>query len=178
MLPSIKECLDLMREHKMLEHIVRHSILVNKIALFLAEELNKKGENLDISKVQAAALLHDITKTRSILTKEDHAYTGGRLLDELGFNGISEIVRQHVTTDNNINSPTITESEIVNYADKRVKHDKTVTLKERFDDLVERYGTNKERTCQINRSKQRAVDLEKKIFSKLNANPDILLTIH
>lgn len=177
MIPSKEECLDLMKEYNMLEHIVRHSILVNKIALYLSEELNKNGEKLDLSKVQAGALLHDITKTRSIKTRENHATTGGKLLDDLGFKDISEIVIQHVMIDDNVNSSRITETEIINYADKRVKHDKAVTLKERFDDLRERYGTDDKRVYMINRSKCKTMKLEKKIFSRLNITSDALLSI-
>lgn len=177
MVPSVKECLNLMDEHTMLENIVRHSFLVKKVALYLAEELNKNGESLDLCKVQAGALLHDIIKTRSIATGEDHAKAGSELLTGLGFKGISGIVRQHVIIEDEISSPVISETEVVNYADKRVMHDKVVVLEDRFDDLRKRYGTNEESVCLINMSEQNAVDLEKKIFLRLDITPDDLLPL-
>ena len=177
MIPSIKECLILMNEHGMLENIVRHSFLVKKVALYLAEELNKKGADLNLSKIQAGALLHDIIKTRSLTTGEDHAKVGSELLEQLGFKSISDIVRQHVTIDNEVSPPVISEVEVVNYADKRVRHDKVVVLEDRFDDLRKRYGTNEEKVCLIDISEQNAVDLEKKIFSRLDITPDDLLVI-
>jgi len=177
MIPTLEECLDLMKEHNMLENIVHHSLLVNEVGLWLSEELNKTGENIDLAKVQAGALLHDITKTKSITTGEDHAKTGSELLEKLGFESISEIVRQHVMTDDALNSPTISEIEIVNYADKRVLHSKVVTLRKRFDDLRTRYGINQERVYLISQSEKRAIEVEKKIFSKLDVTPDVLLSI-
>ena len=177
MTPTLEECLDLMKEHNMLENIIHHSLLVNEVGLWLSEELNKTGENLDLAKVQAGALLHDITKTKSITTGEDHARTGSELLERLGFKSISEIVRQHVMTDDATNSPTISEIEIVNYADKRVLHNKVVTLRKRFDDLRTRYDINQERAYLITQSEKRAIEVEKKIFSRLDVPPDALLSI-
>jgi len=177
MTPTLEECLNLMKDYNMLENIVQHSLMVNEVGLWLSEELNKTGENIDLAKVQAGALLHDITKTKSITTGENHAETGSELLEKLGFKSISEIVRQHVLTDDNTNSPLISEIEIVNYADKRVLHSKVVTLRERFDDLMTRYGINQERVCLISRSKNRTIEVEKKIFSRLDITPDALLSI-
>ncbi|MEW6614588.1 MAG: HDIG domain-containing metalloprotein [Thermodesulfobacteriota bacterium] len=177
MTPTLEECLDLMKEHNMLENIVHHSLMVNEVGLWLSEELNKTGENIDMAKVRAGALLHDITKTKSITTGEDHARTGSELLEKLGFTSISEIVRQHVMTDDALNSPTISEIEIVNYADKRVLHNKVVTLRERFDDLRKRYGTTQERVHLISQSEKRTIEVENKIFSRLDVTPDALLSI-
>jgi len=177
MTPTFEECLNLMKNHNMLENIVHHSLLVNEVGLWLSGELNKTGENINLAKVQAGALLHDITKTKSITTGEDHARTGSELLEKLGFKSISEIVRQHVMTDNAAHSPWISEIEIVNYADKRVLHNKVVTLRKRFDDLRTRYGINQERVYLISQSEKRAIEVEKKIFSKLDVPPDALLSI-
>jgi putative nucleotidyltransferase with HDIG domain len=135
MIPTKEECLNLMKKYNMLENIVNHSLLVNSVALYLSEELNKRGENINLLKVQAGALLHDITKTRSIETGEDHAKAGSALLKILGYNSISEIVRQHVIINDTVNLPGVSEIEVVYYADKRVKHEEVVTLEERFDDL-------------------------------------------
>ncbi|MDY7031113.1 MAG: HDIG domain-containing protein [Thermodesulfobacteriota bacterium] len=176
-IPTKEECLNLMKEHNMLEHIIRHSLVVNKIALYLACQLNKVGENLDTFKVQAGALLHDITKTRSIHTHEDHAITGSELVEKLGFKSVSEIVRQHVRMDHNLDLSRITEIEVVNYADKRVTHERIVTLEERFEDLINRYGLPEDRTSLIKQSKLRAFQLEKKIFSKLDITPDEILLL-
>ena len=47
-------------------------------------------------RVMAGALLHDITKTKSIQTRENHALTGQELLENLGYARIGKIVGCHV----------------------------------------------------------------------------------
>ena len=178
MIPTKEECLNVMKKYNMLENIVSHSLLVNSVALYLSEELNKRGENLNLLKVQAGALLHDITKTRSIETGEDHAKTGSVLLKILGYNSISEIVRQHVIINDTVNLPFVSEIEVVYYADKRVKHEEIVTLEERFNDLRKRYATTKEKESAINFLEKQSKELEEKIFSRLDMTPDVLLAIH
>ena len=73
-----------MKQCGMLENIIDHSIEVASVAVYLSTELNKKGQRIDLLLVEAASLLHDLTKTDSFKTKEDHAWTGSRLLKEMG----------------------------------------------------------------------------------------------
>ena len=73
-IPTIEQCYHLMCEMKMMDHIVRHSLQVCRVATFLAQNLNADsitGSIIDL--IRAAALLHDITKTRSFKTEENHA---------------------------------------------------------------------------------------------------------
>jgi HD superfamily phosphodiesterase len=60
-----------MGEYGMLENIVAHSLEVARVALILSIELNKKGQKIDLGLVEAASLLHDLTKTECLKTKED-----------------------------------------------------------------------------------------------------------
>jgi len=69
--PSIDKCYKLLKRYHVPDHIVEHSKTVCKVAVLLAEELNEQGENLCISEIQAAALLHDITKMEGINTGQD-----------------------------------------------------------------------------------------------------------
>jgi HD superfamily phosphodiesterase len=110
------------------------------VALFLSKELNKKGQTIDLSLVEAASLLHDLTKTECLQTKEDHAQTGSQLLKEMGYERIGDVVAQHIRLPKEGDPSSVSEEEIVNYADKRVMHDRIVSLEERFSDLKERYG--------------------------------------
>lgn len=66
-----------------------------RVSLALTDHL-KKDVSVNRDLVLAAALLHDITKTRALQTKEKHDQTGGDLLAALGFAGVGDIVRQHV----------------------------------------------------------------------------------
>ena len=97
-IPSKQKCFEFICEMEMMDHIVAHSILVCRVALLLVNRLTSTGETLDRDLVQASALLHDITKTRSFKTGEIHSETGCQLLSERGFPEIGDIVRQHVSS--------------------------------------------------------------------------------
>ena len=63
--------------------------------------------------------------------------------------------------------------EIVYYADKRVRHDAVVTLDERLEYILERYGKNDERIHeQIRNNFSRCGQLEKILFSFLDFPPE------
>ncbi len=163
MIPDRKTCLQMMDTHNMLPHIKAHSILVADVALKISLELNKNGSSLDIGIIEAGALLHDITKTKSIETGENHSKSGGELLRNIPVdNRIAEIVEQHVLPDKIEGK--ISEEEVVCYADKRVLHDKIVSLEKRFDYLVERYGKNNKSIDFINKTRKKLLLIEKRII--------------
>ena len=174
MVPSKEECLRLMGEYGMLENIVSHSLKVARVALFLSIELNKKGQRIDTGLVEAASLLHDLTKTECLRTKEDHALTGSRLLKGMGYERVGEIVAQHIWLGKEEDSSSVSEGEIVNYADKRVMHDRIVSLEERFSDLKERYGENLRAMDYLGRLQKEIYGIENKIFFILQIDPDHL----
>ena len=120
-IPSKKECFQLMQKMKMMDHIVDHSIMVANVTSFLCHSLKKQFPNINTKIAVAAALLHDITKTRSFKTNEVHSITGDILLQQLGYPKVGNIVRQHVMLDIYKNKGKIFEQEIVNYSDKKVK---------------------------------------------------------
>ena len=179
MIPTKEQCLELIGQHKMLPHIVRHSQLVTRVAVLIARKLNGVGQQLDLALVEAGALLHDITKTISIETSENHAQTGGELLTSLGYPGVAEIVRQHICLDPGSFDPdAVTEAEVVNYADKRVKHEEVVDIEDRFQDVLERYVKKipglEARFEQVQRETQL---VEQKIFSKIDISPEQIKNI-
>lgn len=170
-----EECLALIASSQMPAHIVRHSLLVCQVALFLSQRLNAIGEGLNLLEVEAASLLHDITKNESFRTGEDHAASGERLLRKLGYPEIGEIVGRHIHLRGEMDPQRVTAEEIVNYADKRVQHDQVVTLRERFIDLQERYGKRNPLAAQrIGGLEQKMCRLEKKIFCRLGLKPEDL----
>jgi putative nucleotidyltransferase with HDIG domain len=158
----------------MLPHIVRHSQLVTRVALLIARKLNTAGHQLDLALVEAGALLHDITKTTSIETRENHAETGGELLISLGYPSVADIVRQHICLDAGTFAPdAVTEIEIVNYADKRVKHEEVVDIEERFRDVRERYvkkfpGLD----ARFEQVREETRLVERKIFAIIDISPE------
>ena len=174
MIPPREQCFELFRRYQVLPHIVRHSELVTDVALLIARKLNSGGQHLDLALVEAGALLHDITKTMCIKTKENHAETGGELLTSLGYPAVADIVRQHICLDPGSSDPNaVTEVEVINYADKRVKHEEVVDIEERFRDVLERY-VKKLPGLQA-RFEEVQVEtqlLEQKIFSRIDISPE------
>lgn len=174
MIPTREECLRLMEKFGMLDHIINHSIEVTKVALCISTELNKKGQGLDLGLVEAASLLHDLAKTECLKTKEDHAAAGAQLLKEMGYERVGEVVAEHIQLSEGKQCLSISEEEVVNYADKRVRHDRIVSLEERFSDLRDRYGKGKWVLGQLERLEKATLAVENKIFSILETNPNDL----
>ena len=172
MIPDREECLKLMGRYGMPEHIVAHSLEVTRVALFLCTELNKKGQRIDLRLVEAGSLLHDIAKTRCLQTKEDHTQAGCHLLKEMGYEKVGEIVAQHVWLTGEGNVSAVSEEEVVNYADKRVRHDQIVSLGERFLDLKNRYGRDQRSIDYLERLEKLILGIENKIFLILKIDPE------
>ena len=163
-----------MNQHGMLGNIIIHSIEVANVALYLSSELNKKGQRIDLLLVEAASLLHDLTKTESFKTKEDHAWTASRILREMGYERGGEVVAQHIWLFHEVDPLFVSEEEVVNYADKRVMHDRIVSLEERFNDLRDRYGRDQKGMDYLGKMEKVIQEIENKIFLILQINPNDL----
>ncbi len=171
---SRSDCFKLIKTMDMMDHIIDHSVMVSNVTLFLCHQLKKTLPDINTELATSAALLHDITKTRSFSTKENHSVTGGRLLSDMGYPEIGSIIRQHVLLDSYIVDCQVSEQEIVNYSDKRVLHDKIVSLDERLEYIQERYGKTMEFENRIRVMSQNTLTLENKIFLHLDIEPDLL----
>jgi putative nucleotidyltransferase with HDIG domain len=174
-IPSKNDCFQLMCRMQMLENIVAHSIQVCRVGECLVDHIKLQGSQLNGKLVQAAALLHDITKTRSFETEENHALTGGQVLTDVGYAQVGDLVRQHVRLDNYSERQNLSEAVIVNYADKRVLHDRIVSLDDRMRYIQERYGTQPEHKRRIELLWKKTAGLEKHIFTYLPFSPDDLI---
>lgn len=158
LLPTRVWIANLMDERVVPPHIRRHCCMVREVAVAAAAALNDRGERLDLGLIEAGALLHDICKYDSILSGGDHARMGADLLIARGYPEVAAIIGQHVRLE----SFAISAALVVNYADKRVMHDRVVSLDERFSDLMQRYGSDELRRGRIRElyaDGQRAEDL-------------------
>jgi uncharacterized protein len=173
-IPSPEECDELMAKYSMLPNIVAHSRQVMRVSLAITDNV-KKGVAINRDMIIAAALLHDITKTRSLKTREPHDQSGGELLRELGFVSIGEIVKQHVILLDFDPKARLKESEIINYADKRVMHDRIVSLAERVQDLIQRYGATEEIKNRIRQNEIQVIAIENKIAGSIAIDLDIAI---
>jgi uncharacterized protein len=170
-IPSRTECFERMHEVEMPCHIRIHSAMVAEIALFLGQRLYNDYIQLDLELLEAGALLHDIGKPLSLSTGERHSDLGAEMLDAWGYSAISPIVREHVTMDFSRATGPITESLLVNYADKRVKHDEIVTLEDRFEDLIVRYTRTRRQEDFMRERLDLYLTLEGRIFDRLAMSP-------
>ena len=173
---SIKKGLEILQKNNVPENIINHSMKVNQVAVYIAEKLHNAGEQVNISIVNDASLLHDIDKHLSLKGKK-HGEEAPRMLREAGMERIIPIVSKHFlhtileSGEKGLNS---WEEKIVYYADKRVVHDNIVSLDERFAYLKQRYGqSNPSFVEMLENCKPKLKALEEEIFSKINESTEL-----
>jgi putative nucleotidyltransferase with HDIG domain len=175
MIPSVAQCRALMTQYRMLDNIRAHSFVVARVAALLANGLREAGSTVALDLTIAGALLHDIGKTPCLDTNENHALVGRDICLRHGFFELAEIVAEHVVLQGGISETGGSVKEIVNYADKRVLHDQVVSLEERQQYIIERYGKNDARLCELIKENFQAIrKLEQRIFGQLTFGPEIL----
>lgn len=170
--PTEDECHELLHRFRMLPNIIDHSVQVMRVSLAIFDDL-KDRNSLSRELVAAAALLHDIAKTRSIEQKDlRHDLIGAQMLRELGQNEIADICENHVIYNGFDKDSPVNEKDIVFYADKRVMHDRVVSIETRIADLVERYGKTEKIKEMIIHNKEFVLALEHKIESGMKHSLD------
>lgn len=201
-LPSRKRCLEILRQLCVPQRIVKHSVVTAKLAVFLAEKLKEKGIVVDVKLVDLACLLHDIARTcdfrkssykrfhKNIAEKDKakwrqlkekykglcHEDIACELLRKK-YPELALTIKKHrymAILDEN-EKPQTWEEKLVYYADKRVMHDKIVSLKERLEEAHKR-NVCLHRTRAQSKINTAKVDplifkLENEIFSKLDLHP-------
>ncbi len=133
-IPTPAECRAILEQMKVTDDVVRHSKRVAEVAGRLAVRLNDNGLCLNVVLVRAAAMLHDLAKGQP-----DHARLGARMLADLGFSGVAQIVALHMDCDFKEGTP-LDEAAIVYLADKLVQGDRVVSISERFKRSFEKAG--------------------------------------
>jgi putative nucleotidyltransferase with HDIG domain len=172
-IPSRKECYELMEKYHMPEHIKEHSMVVEKIASLIGRGLQEAGIELSLARITAGALLHDIAKDLCFNSAEDHAVKGEEICRLNNLDEIAPIVGEHISLKRYAPNKVISEEEIVYYADKRVNHATIVSLEERMEYLFERYVKTNERLRGLIRANfELCKDVEDKLFALLPFNPD------
>lgn len=167
-----KKCFALWDKYNVPDNVRAHSLQVERVAVLLAKKLNDNSVRVNVEKVSAGALLHDIGKIVSIEQGKRENIVSKRILEEEGFPEIARIAEMHIVSK--ILEPDFKEcnleEKIVYYADKRVRHDKIVSVRERIRDLAERYYQSAET---INQCLQNILWLEKELFSKAKTKTDL-----
>lgn len=168
--PSRAEALRILRQLNVSRSIIKHSIAVCERSLEIARVIESNGHKVDLSILEAGALLHDVgrIKTNGIL----HGVVGGQILRKLGIcEEVARIVETHVLggisprEGKNLGFPSgdfrpkTVEEKICCYADKLTKGSVYVTLEERFAYWIQKYGN----TPEIMKSLKHARQIEKHI---------------
>jgi putative nucleotidyltransferase with HDIG domain len=136
----LNDCITKLQSTETTKFVYEHSFKVAQVSLYIYYLISPLS-SVNFDNLLIGGLLHDITKARSLKTKEKHALTGGIAAKELGCSQeICDIITQHVDPKK-VNGK-LTEIDIVCYADKRVKWDYIVTMEERMKDICERYLRN------------------------------------
>lgn len=140
LLPSQQQCHALWDQYALPENIRRHTEQVTLVADKVARFIKDQGVEVDLELTNRGGLLHDLGKWPSITQPEarHHGEIGAGFIVENGFDTrLARVVKNHATHLFSFDLPI--EDQIVNYADKRVQHDKIVSLDERIIDLKSRY---------------------------------------
>ena len=164
-LPTREECYALFEEYKVPRNILMHCETVNKVGVFLAEQLKEKGVEVDVSLVDRLTLVHDLMKALVFEVKEEPEFKCFPSDEEI------EFWREFSSRDDNkgkhdteltaslfeekypefasmiklsanwkiLNNKKPIELQIEHYADWRVLVDKVISLQQRTDDLNIRY---------------------------------------
>lgn len=178
-IPSDEDCRIWWDTYAMLEHIKVHSSLVADVATTLAEFAARKGlGNPDrlgqddfVQSVRAAGLLHDLGKTYSIEHGGNHSQIGAAWVMDLIRNPrIAQGVMHHVYWPGALDLERHFLPLAIIYADKRVKHDAIVGMKERFADLFDRYGHTERSREWITRAFNQGRELEQLFSTFLGEN--------
>ena len=158
-IPSKLECLSILAKNKTPSNVIEHCKAVCKVAEEIADNLIKKGIDLNKDLVVASALLHDIERE-----KKDHIEEGAKLINSLGFPEVSEVIKKHslYKIEDPQRQPKTYEEKIVFYADKRVKGSKIVSLEERFADLKKRYNIDLKKEFEFSKKVEKELMVEDK----------------
>lgn len=171
--PTREECLALWDAYDMLPNIRAHSLAVACIAETLARMAATAGLDVDVDAVRAAGLLHDLAKTYTIRHGGNHSQLGGAWVQDLTGNAaLAQGIIHHVHWPFSVDIRTHFLPLSIIYSDKRVKHNRVVSLSERFEDLLTRYGATPEIRQRIGRSFDQAREIEEALIQTLGFEPD------
>ena len=177
-IPDEAECVRLWDKYAMLSNIREHCHSVADVACHITRRAAERGlvpagRSLGEPLTRAAGLLHDLAKTYTIHHGGSHAQLGAAWVrDETGNPLIAQAVLFHVSWPwqggelDDVADP-LRLPVIVAYADKRVRHSEVVTLQERFDDLMDRYGISPEHVARISGYLEHTRAVERAIFDRI-----------
>ncbi len=172
-IPDDAACFALWDYYEMLDNIRIHSLLVADFATALAKLAVSNGCNVCVPSIRASALLHDIAKSYTISHGGSHAQKGASwVISATGNRKIAQGVAMHVHWPWHLPNDICQLPFFVMYADKRVMHEKCVSLNARYEDLLIRYGITEAHKASIHESYMQGKDIEQALSVRLGVNLD------
>ncbi|MDR2051020.1 MAG: HD domain-containing protein [Deltaproteobacteria bacterium] len=174
-IPDEAGCGALWDKYAMPAHIRAHSIRVAGVAESLGRRLQAGGARIDLSLLLAGALLHDLAKAYTIEFGGNHAQLGAAWTRmETGSPRVAQLVFHHVhwPWPLDLGNESMLPCLLVLYADKRVRHDVLVSIEERFQDLMRRYGHTEKTRIFIRSSMEQGLEIERALSARLGVNLD------
>ena len=145
------------------QNVLQHSIEVSHIAGLMAAELGA-----DVQAAKRAGLLHDIAKSYTVQFGGSHAQIGASwVIDSTGSHKVAQAVYHHVEWPWPLPEDLIHPVFFVIYADKRARHDEMVSLDERYEDLLVRYGKSEHSRAAIHRGWEHSKTIERVLSAQL-----------
>ena len=174
MIPKEDEAKALWDKYELPEQKRIHVGLVAKVAVFFANELRRKNNELRINTelLNAAALLHDIDKHIPKLPGESHPDAGVRVLREEGMEDVAELVRTHPVHSilDPVIAPKTIEQKLLFLSDKMVKFE-VLTVDKRFALWNAEHLPQKDQEI-LDRAYPKVKALEKEIFDTIGLRPE------
>ncbi|MFH0994751.1 MAG: NTP transferase domain-containing protein [Pseudomonadota bacterium] len=156
-IPSDAECRALMIRQAVSQNIIDHCRAVAHLARRMATALNAAGCRLDIERMVSAARVHDLARDCP-----RHASEGARILREMGFPRIADIVEVHMDYTVKKEAP-MTEAEVVFLADKWIQEDRKISMDERFKAKLRQYGADSGACREILKRWRNALEAQQRI---------------
>lgn len=154
------------------ENICRHCRKVCDIALDIGRCLARNGREIDLVLLRAAALLHDAARL-----KPDHANAAAKMLRDLGFAKLGDIVAAHTDLKQSDGRPASPEAKILFLADKLVEGDRMVSLEERYRTWNRRFDVTPELADKILQGKNRAKAVKQEFESLLDCKLEDIIGV-
>ncbi|MFA5995004.1 MAG: HD domain-containing protein [Patescibacteria group bacterium] len=179
-LPTVKECQELYRFYHTPSNVQAHMLMVERVAVWLAQQRQICGDPVNVPLVSAAAKLHDLVRIKDqwqylpgdIKTPLQHEEINYLVLNKQ-YPAVAAIIRTHglmtILKDGFANL----EQKIVYYADKRVDHHTIVSLAERLRLGQQRWQIPPEQDCAAALLKH-ITNLEQTLFKGLAVQPNQL----
>lgn len=168
--PTEAECAELWKLCGTSAVTVAHCRAVATVAGEFCRRLNDRGDALKLDPVLTlgAALVHDLAKG-----VKRHDQAGAAILREHGFHEAADIVAVHSDLALSLKSP-ITERDVVFLADKVVRGDGPVALRERYRHKLELFGHEPDVRQAIEDRLARAEAVRTRFAQEMNASPEAI----